>query len=70
MADNLAFIFRDQLAIGEIIDLATDFLGRIAFSLAVNLAGQGRDFSGIFQFRHADDELWFFCGHPRPLAGF
>ena len=38
MADNLAFIFRDQLAIGEIIDLAAHFLCGIAFALAVNLA--------------------------------
>ena len=70
MADNLAFIFRHQLAIGKIVDLTTHFLGGIALTLAIYLAGQGGDFSGIFQFRHADDELWFFCGHPRPLAGF
>ena len=70
MADDLAFIFGDQLPVCEIIDLTAHFLGRIAFAFAVNLAGQGGDFSGIFQFRHADDELWFFCGHSRPLAGF
>ena len=70
MADDLAFIFRDQLAFGKVVDLATDLLGRIIFALAVDLAGQGGDFSGVFQFRHADDEFWFFCGHPRPLAGF
>jgi hypothetical protein len=70
MADNLAFIFRDQLAIGEIVDLAAHFLGCIAFALAVNLARQGGDLAGVFQFRHADDELRFFCGHPGPLAVF
>jgi len=70
MADNLAFIFRDQLPLGKIVDLAAHFLGRVILALAIDLAGQGGDFSGIFQFRHADDEFWFFCGHPRPLAGF
>jgi len=69
MADNLAFIFRNQLAVSKIVDLAADLLGRVILAFAIYLAGQGGDFSGVFQLRHADDELWFFCGHARPLAG-
>src|SRR3546814_19674879 len=56
-AYDLAFIFGEELALGEIVDLAADLRRRIALGAAIDFCGQASDPGGVAGFGVADDEF-------------